>query len=79
MNGLGRKNEQKESKNSIVFTKETLGVVLVLFSTLCLICLITGSAVFSAPGQFISSFFFGLFGYFAYGVVIALLGFLPKR
>ena len=44
MNGLGRKNEQKESKNSIVFTKETLGVVLVLFSTLCLICLITGSA-----------------------------------
>jgi len=74
VNGLGRRNEQKESKNSIVFTKETLGVVLILFSTLCLICLITGSSLFSAPGQFISAFFYGLFGYFAYVVVIALLG-----
>ncbi len=68
-----KKTQRKENKNSIVFTKETLGVVLVLFSTLCLICLITGSTLFSAPGQYVSAFFYGLFGYFSYVVVISLI------
>ena len=51
-----------------MFTKETLGVVLVLFTTLCLVCLITRDQVFSAPGQYVSAFLFGAFGYFAYAV-----------
>ncbi len=66
-------NKQKKSKNSIVFTKETLGVVLVLFATFCLICLISGDTIFSAPGQYIMSFFMGVFGYFAYVVIITLI------
>ena len=70
MNGLGRKKEDKENNNQSIFTKETLGVVLVLFATLCLVCLITRDAVFSVPGKFVNAFLFGCFGVFAYAVVI---------
>ena len=69
MNGLGRKNENKEQKQSI-FTRETFGVVLILFATLSLICLITNEALFSTPGGYVSAFLFGCFGFFAYAVVI---------
>lgn len=72
MNGLGRKKDNKEDK-SLVFTKETLGVVLVLFSTLVLVCLITGDAIFAAIGSAVSAFCFGCFGFFAYAVVILAL------
>lgn len=65
MNELGRKDTNKAEKTS-VFTKETLGVVLILFSTLCLVCLISREKVFSYPGQVINAFFLGCFGYFAY-------------
>lgn len=83
------KNKAKKTEKSVpdsaskkahgeetVFTKETLGVVLILFATLVLVCLITGDKIFSAPGKVVSGFLFGLFGYFAYCVVVAfaLLG-----
>lgn len=71
MNGLGRRKEDKEKNTQTIFTKETLGVVLVLFSTLCAVCLITRDAIFSVPGAFVNSFLFGCFGVFAYAVVIA--------
>jgi len=73
LNGLGRKKEQNQTKKSVIFTKEMLGVVLVLFATLSLICLITGDALFSTPGKAVSSFFFGCFGFFAYAVVIGII------
>lgn len=69
MNGLGRKKETEENKQS-VFTRETFGVVLILFATLCLVCLITRGAVFSLPGEWVNSFLFGCFGYFAYAVML---------
>lgn len=69
MNGLGRKKETEEKKQS-VFTRETFGVVLILFATLCLVCLITRGAVFSLPGEWVNSFLFGCFGYFAYAVML---------
>ena len=72
MNGLGRNNSEKEQKQS-VFTKETLGVVLILFATLCLVCLITRETVFYLFGQYVNAFLFGCFGFFAYGVVIWLV------
>ena len=61
-----RQNDNKNKAASAVFTKETLGVIIVLFSTLCLICLITRDAVFSAPGKYIGDFLMGVFGYFAF-------------
>ncbi len=72
MNSLGRKNKDKANKSS-VFTTETFGVVLILFSALCLVCLITRDAVFSLPGLYVNSFLLGLFGYFAYPVFLWLI------
>lgn len=71
MNNVGR-NDNKSEKKSAIFTAETLGVVLVLFSTLVFVCLITREKVFAAPGKFINEFFLGCFGYFAY--ILALYG-----
>ncbi len=65
LNELGR-NGQKKAENNKIFTKETLGVVFILFATLCLVCLITREKVFSYPGQVINAFFLGCFGYFSY-------------
>ncbi len=72
MNGLGRNRDTKNKKHSVL-TSETLGVVLVLFATLCTVCLITRDAVFSEPGKFINAFLLGCFGVFAYAVVIFLI------
>ena len=69
MNGLGRKDNGDKDKKPSILTSETLGVVLVLFATLCLVCLITRETVFSAPGQYINWFFLGCFGWFSYAVL----------
>ncbi len=72
MNGLGRNNDNKTKKQSVL-TSETLGVVLILFATLCMVCLITRDAVFSEPGRYVNAFLHGCFGVFAYAVVIWLI------
>ncbi len=64
MNSFGRKTNKGDSQS--VFTKETFGVALIIFATLSLVCLITGSKVFSLPGKYIQGFLLGVFGYFAY-------------
>ncbi|MBQ4097710.1 MAG: hypothetical protein IJC72_00235 [Clostridia bacterium] len=75
MNGLGR-NSEKESKKQPLLTSETFGVVLILFTTLALVCLITRDAVFSLPGKAVNAFLLGCFGVFAYAVLawFVLLG-----
>ncbi len=73
MNGLGRDSKESKEK-SLIFTKETCGVVLALFSALCLVCLITRETVFSEIGRLVNAFLFGCFGVFAYAVVISLFG-----
>ncbi len=65
--------QQNRSNNSLVLTKETLGVVLILFATLVSICLITGDKIFSAPGYYVQGFFLGVFGYFAYALNLFLI------
>ncbi len=70
MNGLGRKKEENKESKSLIFTKETLGVVLILFATLALVCLITRETVFSSLGQAVNAFLFGVFGFFAYAVIL---------
>lgn len=69
-----RKDEKKRSDGNLLFTRETFGVVLVLFSTLCLICLITRETIFAGLGQVVNAFLFGCFGIFAYAVIIYLIG-----
>lgn len=63
-----RTDDGKNKVASSVFTKETLGVVLILFATLCLICLISRDGIFSAPGLYVHDFLMGMFGYFAFPV-----------
>ncbi len=65
MKSLSRKNKQEKKKDG-VFTPETFGVVLILFATLSLVCLLTKNLVFGVPGEAINHFLLGLFGYFAY-------------
>ena len=70
MNSFGRNGNSNSDRR--VFTKETSGVVLTLFSTLSVVCLISRDKIFSVPGQILNSFLFGCFGYFAYLVFGAL-------
>ncbi len=75
MKRLGRnkgKNKNKNENLQNVFTRETLGVVLILFATLCMVCLITRDAVFSEPGKYVNQFLLGCFGVFAYAVDISV-------
>lgn len=55
-----------------IFTKETLGMLTVLFTALILVCLITRELVFPF-GKAVSDFFYGLFGWFAYVECAALI------
>ena len=73
MNIFGRKNETEKTEKVSVLTKETLGMILVLFATLALVCLITGELVFSTPGGAIQGFLLGVFGYTAYAFDIMLI------
>lgn len=65
MNSFGRKNGEENEKLPI-FTKELAGMVLILFSALTMVCLITRETVFSSIGQYINYFLLGVFGYTAY-------------
>ncbi|MBE5750199.1 MAG: hypothetical protein E7346_04965 [Clostridiales bacterium] len=69
MSSTANRNRNKDKKQSIM-TKETLGVVLILFATLALVCLITRETLFSLPGQYVNAFLLGCFGGFAYAVVV---------
>ena len=60
-----RKDKNSSVKQS-VFTAETFGVVLVLFSAFAFVCLISREKIFSAPGQFVNRFLLGTFGYLSY-------------
>jgi len=68
------KNKKSSREKSLIFTRETLGVVLVLFSTLSLVCLITRDKLFSGVGQAVNAFLFGCFGFFAYAVLLFIIG-----
>lgn len=63
------KRKERTTDSQSIFTSETFGVILALFSTLCLVCLITRDKIFSAPGLYVNYFLFGIFGYFAYFVI----------
>ena len=78
------REKNKSVKGSNVFTKETFGVVIILFATLCAICLITGDKLFSVPGAWVSSFLYGCFGYFAivlcaFAIVMGVFMLMDKK
>ena len=73
MNNLGRGSESNKKDKDGIFTRETMGIVLVLFAVLALVFLITRDVVFGSVGFAISSFLLGAFGYCSYAVLAALV------
>ncbi len=72
---LKRKNGN--NKQSYIFTRETLGMTILLFCALMLLMLLTYNTVFSSFSAAICAFMYGTFGYGSYLVTAALayLGF----
>ena len=73
MNNLGRGSENNQRNKDRIFTRETAGIVLVLFAAIALVILITRDVVFGNVGFSISAFLLGSFGYCAYVVLAALI------
>ena len=65
-----RNNEEQEKVNNSIFTPETFGMLIVLFSALCFVCLVTGDAIFSSVGSGIKNFLLGVLGYYAYAQML---------
>lgn len=73
MNNLGRGSENKKKDKDRIFTRETIGFVLVLFAAIALVILISRSVIFGSVGSAISNFLLGVFGYCSYAVLAALV------
>lgn len=70
MNGVGRgDNKEKKGKNAL-FTRETVGMTLLLFSAIIFFIAVTGRYVFGDIGVAITSFFVGLCGFFVYPLLL---------
>lgn len=73
---MNNRNNDRNNK-SYIFTKETLGMTLMLFSAIVFLMLLTGRAVFAGVGAAICTFMYGTFGYGSY-FVVALLAYLGE-
>lgn len=71
MNNRRDKNDGA-NKTTYIFTKETLGMTLLLFSAIVLLMLFTGKTVFAGIGKAVCTFMYGTFGYGSFLVVGAL-------
>ena len=58
-----KKELNNNNKTTYVFTKETLGMTLLLFSALIFLMLLTGKSVFAGLGKAVCTFMYGTFGY----------------
>lgn len=68
---MKREKDKRESNSGSLFTKETFGMALVLFSAVSLILMLLSDVLFG--GQWIyTQFFYGALGYFSFAVFIVL-------
>ena len=74
---MNKKNREKNNKSTYVFTRETLGMTLLLFSAILLLMLFTGKAVFAGIGKAICLFMFGTFGYGSF-LLVAILAYFGE-
>ena len=68
---VSERNRKSDTKERVM-TAETFGMVLVLFSVLLLIILVTRDLILGAFGASIAAFLYGAFGLAAYAVLFAL-------
>lgn len=67
-------DKNKDNKRSnYIFTRETFGMTILLFSALVAIMLFTGDLVFAGIGKSVCNFLYGIFGYGIYLVVAAFV------
>ncbi len=71
------RKKDKTGKVSYIFTRETLGMTLMLFCALVFVMLLTREHVFSSMGEAICTFMYGTFGYGSY-IIVALLAYLSE-
>ncbi len=69
------KKEKPSKKISYIFTKETLGITLMLFGALTLLILFTRSVIFGDIGSAICTFMYGTFGYGSWFVMALVISF----
>lgn len=69
---MSDKENNRSVKGENIFTKETFGMLIVLFTVILLVCLITRGAVFPF-GVAVSNFLYGVFGWLAYIECLALI------
>lgn len=63
------KNKESGTSKSLIFTRETFGMALLLFSAIVLLAICTGDVVFAGFGTAICHFMYGTFGYGSFFVV----------
>lgn len=63
--GVRRKSEERKS----LFSKEIIGMAIILFSVLSFLCLIIGDVIYPVGG-IVRGFFLGVFGYYAFVFLI---------
>ena len=73
LNNLGRGSENNGKNRDKIFTRETAGIILVLFAALALAVLFTRDVIFGSVGFAISSFLLGVFGYCSVAALAALV------
>ncbi len=64
--------DKKKDKKSYIFTRETLGMTVMLFSVLVFIMLLTGEHVFAGLGSAVCTFMYGTFGYGSWFIMFLL-------
>ncbi|MBO5046519.1 MAG: hypothetical protein J6C93_06575 [Clostridia bacterium] len=73
MNGLGRGTNKENKENRSFFTRETVGMTLLLFSAIAFLIAVTRSLMFGEVGIAITGFLLGVFGYLTYPILILLI------
>ena len=69
---MSLKKQQNSGKISYIFTRETMGMTLLLFSAIVFLMLLTREKVFAGLGTEICTFMYGTFGYGAIPVTVYL-------
>lgn len=73
MNGFGRGEDNHKKDKASVFTRETVGMTLLLFSAVLLLIAVAGRFILGDIGVAITAFLAGLFGYLTYPVLILVI------
>lgn len=74
---MKKDNSRDNIKTSYIFTRETMGMTLILFSAIVLLMLFSGSSIFAGLGSAICTFMYGTFGYGSI-LITLLLGYFGE-